>query len=66
MNEEMMRDTINQLETDLRIMRTNKEYYEQFFSPCMKIYNARILMDNDAVVAGIEEIENLLRDKSKN
>lgn len=66
MNEEMLADQVAQLETDLRIMRTKKEYYEQFFSPCKQIYYGRIAMDNQAVIAGIEAIEKLLREKNMN
>ena len=66
MNEEMLKDQISQLQTDLEIMRKKKEYYEQFYSPCLGIYYGRIAMSNEAVVAGIEEIENLLREPNMN
>ena len=66
MNEEMLKDHIAQLETDLDIMCKKKEYFEQFYNPCMRIYYGRIAMSDSAVMAGIEEIEKLLREPNIN
>lgn len=66
MNEEMLKDQIAQLQTDLEIMRKKKEYFEQFYNPCVRIYYGRIAMSNEAIVAGIEEIEKLLREPNMN
>lgn len=66
MNEEMLNDQIAQLQTDLLIMRRKKEYYEQFYNPCLRIYYGRIAMSNEAILAGIEEIEKLLREPNFN
>ena len=66
MNEEMLKDQVAQLQTDLEIMRKKKEYFEQFYNPCMRIYYGRIAMSGSAVIAGIEEIEKLLREPNFN
>ena len=66
MNEEMLKDQIAQLQTDLEIMRKKKEYFEQFYNPCVRIYYGRIAMSNEAIVAGIQEIEKLLREPNMN
>lgn len=66
MNEEMLKDQIAQLQTDLEIMRKKKEYFEQFYNPCVRIYYGRIAMSNEAIVAGIEEIEKLLKEPNMN
>ena len=66
MNDEMLKDQIAQLQTDLEIMRKKKEYFEQFYNPCVRIYYGRIAMSNEAIVAGIEEIEKLLREPNMN
>lgn len=66
MNEEMLKDQVAQLQTDLEIMRKKKEYFEQFYNPCLRIYYGRIAMSNSAVIAGIEEIEKLLREPNFN
>jgi hypothetical protein len=66
MNEEMLNDQIAQLQTDLLIMRKKKEYYEQFHNPCLRIYYGRIAMSNEAILAGIEEIEKLFREPNMN
>lgn len=66
MNEEMLRDQIAQMQTDLDIMRKKKEYYEQFYSPCLRIYYSRIAMNDAAIIAAIEEIENLFRESNAN
>lgn len=66
MNEEMLKDQIAQLQTDLLILRKQKEYYEQFYSPCLRIYYGRIAMSDEAIIAGIEEIEKLLREPNLN
>jgi len=62
MNEEMLKNEIAQLQTDLEIMRKKKEYYEQFYSPCLGIYYGRIAMSNDAIIDNIKKIEKLLRE----
>jgi hypothetical protein len=66
MNEEMLNDQIAQLQTDLLIMRRKKEYYEQFYNPCLRIYYGRIAMSDSAIISGIEEIEKLLREPNFN
>ena len=66
MNEEMLKDQVSQLQIDLDIMRKHKEYYEQFYSPCLRIYYGRIAMSDSAIIAGIEEIEKLLREPNVN
>lgn len=66
MNEEMLKDQIAQLQTDLEIMRKKKEYYEEFYSPCLRIYYGRIAMSDSAIIAGIKEIEKLLREPNVN
>ena len=66
MNEEMLKDQIAQLQTDLEIMRKKKEYYEQFYSPCLGIYYGRIAMSEEAILDNIKKIENLLRDPNIN
>ena len=66
MNEEMLKDQIAQLQTDLEIMRKKKEYYETFYDPCLRIYYGRIAMSDSAIIAGIEEIEKLLREPNIN
>jgi hypothetical protein len=66
MNEEMLKDQIAQLQIDLEIMRKKKEYYEQFYSPCLGIYYGRIAMSEEAVVDNIKKIENLLREPNVN
>lgn len=66
MNEEMLKDQIAQLQTDLQIMRKRKEYFEQFYNPCMRIYYGRIAMSDSAIISGIEEIEKLLREPNFN
>jgi hypothetical protein len=66
MNEEMLKNEIAQLQTDLEIMRKKKEYYEQFYSPCLGIYYGRIAMSDDAIVDNIKKIENLLREPNFN
>jgi hypothetical protein len=66
MNEEMLKDQIAQLQTDLLILRKQKEYHEQFYSPCLRIYYGRIAMSDEAIIAGIEEIEKLLREPNLN
>lgn len=66
MNEEMLKDQIAQLQTDLLIMRNKKEYYEAFYGPCLRIYYGRIAMSDSAIIAGIEEIEKLLREPNMN
>ena len=66
MNEEMLKDQIAQLQTDLEIMRKKKEYFEQFYSPCVRIYYGRIAMSESTVLDGIAEIENLLREPNMN
>lgn len=66
MNEEMLKDQIAQLQTDLEIMRKKKEFYEEFYSPCLRIYYGRIAMSDSAIIAGIEEIEKLLRQSNIN
>ena len=66
MNEEMLKDQISQLQTDLEIMRKQKEYFEQFYNPCVRIYYGRIAMSESAVLDGIAEIENLLRESNTN
>jgi hypothetical protein len=66
MNEEMLKDQIAQLQTELEIMRKKKEYYEQFYTPCLGIYYGRIAMSESAIIAGIEEIEKLLREPNFN
>jgi len=66
MNEEMLKDQISQLQTDLEIMRKQKEYFEQFYNPCVRIYYGRIAMSESAVLDGIAEIENLMREPNFN
>ena len=66
MNEEMLKDQIAQLQTDLEIMRKKKEYYEQFYSPCLGIYYGRIAMSEEAILDNIKKIENLLREPNIN
>jgi hypothetical protein len=66
MNEEMLKDQIAQLQTDLQIMRKQKEFYEEFYSPCLRIYYGRIAMSDSAIIAGIKEIEKLLREPNIN
>jgi hypothetical protein len=66
MNEEMLKDQIAQLQTDLEIMRKKKEYYEEFYDPCLRIYYGRIAMSDSAIIAGIKEIEKLLREPNIN
>jgi hypothetical protein len=66
MNEEMLKNEIAQLQTDLEIMRKKKEYYEQFYNPCMRIYYGRIAMSESAVLEGIQQIENILREPNLN
>ncbi len=66
MNEEMLKDQIAQLQTDLEIMRKKKEFYEQFYSPCLGIYYGRIAMNQDVIIDNIEKIENLLREPNCN
>lgn len=66
MNEEILNDQIAQLQTDLLIMRKKKEYYEAFYGPCLRIYYGRIAMSDSAIIAGIEEIEKLLREPNLN
>ena len=66
MNEEMLKDQVSQLQIDSDIMRKHKEYYEQFYSPCLRIYYGRIAMSDSAIIAGIEEIEKLLREPNVN
>jgi hypothetical protein len=66
MNEEMLKDQVSQLQIDLDIMQKHKEYYEQFYSPCLRIYYGRIAMSDSAIIAGIEEIEKLLREPNVN
>lgn len=66
MNEEMLKDQINQLQTDLEIMRNKKDYYEQFYSPCLRIYYGRIAMSESSVLEGIQQIENILREPNFN
>lgn len=66
MNEEMLKDQIAQLQTDLEIMRKKKEYYEQFYSPCLGIYYGRIAMNHDVIIDNIQKIENLLREPNIN
>lgn len=66
MNEEMLNDQIAQLQTDLLIMRRKKEYYEQFYNPCLRIYYGRIATSNETILAGIKEIEKLLREPDIN
>lgn len=66
MNEEMLKDQIAQLQTDLEIMRNKKEFYEEFYSPCLRIYYGRIAMSDSAIIAGIKEIEKLLREPNIN
>jgi hypothetical protein len=66
MNEEMLKNEIAQLQTDLEIMRKKKEYYEQFYSPCLGIYYGRVAMSNDAIIDNIKKIEKLLREPNFN
>jgi hypothetical protein len=66
MDEQILKDQISQLQTDLEIMRKKKEYYEQFYSPCLGIYYGRIVMSHDAIIDNIKEIENLLREPNFN
>lgn len=62
----MLKDQIVQLQTDLEIMRKKKEYFEQFYSPCLGIYYGRIAMSEEAIVDNIKKIENLLREPNVN
>jgi len=66
MNEEMLKDQISQLQTDLEITRKKKEYYEQFYNPCLRIYYGRIAMSESSVLEGIQQIENILREPNFN
>jgi hypothetical protein len=66
MNEEMLKNEIAQLQTDLEIMRKKKEYYEQFYSPCLGIYYGRVAMSNDAIIDNIKKIEKLLKEPNFN
>jgi len=66
MDEQILKDQISQLQTDLEIMRKKKEYYEQFYSPCLGIYNGRVAMSHDAIINNIEKIEKLLREPNFN
>lgn len=66
MNEEMLKDQIAQLQTELEIMRKKKEYYEQFYTPCLGIYYGRIAMSDSAILSGIATIENILREPNFN
>jgi hypothetical protein len=66
MNEEILKNEIAQLQTDLEIMRKKKEYYEQFYSPCLGIYYGRVAMSHDAIIDNIKKIENLLREPNFN
>ncbi len=62
----MLKNEIAQLQTDLEIMRKKKEYYEQFYSPCLGIYYGRVAMSNDAIIDNIKKIEKLLREPNFN
>jgi hypothetical protein len=66
MNEEILKNEIAQLQTDLEIMRKKKEYYEQFYSPCLGIYYGRVAMSDDAIIDNIKKIEKLLREPNFN
>jgi hypothetical protein len=47
-------------------MRKKKEYYEQFYSPCLGIYYGRVAMSDDAIIENIKKIEKLLREPNFN
>lgn len=66
MNEEMLKDQIAQLQIDNEILRKQKEYFEQFYYPCLRIVNGRIAMNNSVVIEGIEAIEKIARDENRN
>lgn len=66
MNEEMLKDQISQLQTNLEIIRKRKEFYEKLYNPCLRIYYGRIGMSESAVLDGIQEIENILREENLN
>lgn len=66
MNEEMLKDQISQLQTDLKIMQIKKEYYEQFYSPCLGIYYGRVAMNEAVIIDNIKKIERILREPNFN
>ena len=66
MNEEMLRDEIDRLQTEVRMLAKYKEYYEALRSPCLRIYYGRIGMSESAILSGISDIENFFRSPNTN
>lgn len=66
MNEEMLKDQISQLQTDLHLYKKYKQLYEELRNPCLRIYYGRIGMSESAVLSGIHEIETFFREPNLN
>lgn len=69
MNEEMLKEQIAQMQTEMDLMRKELNYLkpiQALHSPCMKLHNARITMNEKEVIKAVEEIERFFRDENYN
>lgn len=70
MNEEMLKDQIVQLQTDLDIaqkrLRNVEKDYNELIHICLGIHYARIAMDEKCVVEGLNKIDSFFREENMN
>jgi hypothetical protein len=70
MNEEMLKDQIVQLQTDLGIahkrIRNVEKDYNELIHICLSIHYARIGMDEVRVVEGLNKIDAFFREENMN
>lgn len=70
MNEEMLKDQIVQLQTDLDIaqkrLRNVETDYNELLHICLGIHYARIGMDQNRVIQGLEAIDAFFREENMN
>lgn len=70
MNEEMLKDQITQLQTDLSLahkrLRFIEAEYNKLIHICFSIYYARIGMDENRVIEGLNKIDAFFREENMN
>ena len=70
MNEEMLKDQITQLQTDLSLahkrLRFIETEYNELIHICLGIYYARIGMDENKVIEGLNKIDAFFREENMN
>lgn len=70
MNEEMLKDQITQLQTDLDIaqkrLRNVERDYNELIHICLGIHYARIAMNEVKVIEGLSKIDAFFREENTN